>query len=435
MSWLLAWLTIVRFGIVQASIAAITVLPITTLPRLMQNEIGLAAVIAGLFIALYYGVQLSRVLVGYLTDALGRRTPFIVIGLVGLACAGVLASLSITLMERELLLGALAAAISYALIGVGVGVAGTSLLALLATTVEPDRRAPAATIVWLLMIFGIAGTATAAGAAMSPFTYAKLVEVATIVSAVAAAVGILAVLGLERRGRGVAPAPRGSFTFAAQLQAARDAWGEPATRGFAVFVFVAMFAFNMQEVVFETFLGAAFGFDAGVSTKLSGFHRYGILIGLIGAAVVGRILHGAPRAMVSLTVVGCLGSAVALVSLGASAFVGLAWPITPTIVLFGFANGLFAGGAVASMFGLANVGRERREGTRMGAFGVAQAVGFGLGMFAGATQLDLVRAVAGETIGFASVFFVEAAIFVVAAGIALRISRTPALPGATPLPA
>lgn len=46
-------------------------------------------------------------------------------------------------------------------VGLGVGASGTSLLALLATATAPHRRA-AATITWLMMIFGIAVTAPAA---------------------------------------------------------------------------------------------------------------------------------------------------------------------------------------------------------------------------------------------------------------------------------
>ena len=49
--------------------------------------------------------------------------------------------------------------LAYALIGLGIGASGTSLLALLATATAPQRRAAAAMTTWLLMIFGIALTA------------------------------------------------------------------------------------------------------------------------------------------------------------------------------------------------------------------------------------------------------------------------------------
>jgi len=71
----------------------------------------------------------------------------------------------------------------------------------------------------------------------------------------------------------------------------------------------------------------------------------------------------------------------------------------------------------------------------MGTFGLAQAAGFGLGMFAGAVQLDLARPALGESAAFASVFFTEAVVFLVAAGLALVIPRATAARGPAPQPA
>ena len=50
----------------------------------------------------------------------------------------------------------------------GAGAAGTSVLAMLATGVAPQRRAAAATLVWMMMIFGFALTAPLAGHFLDP---------------------------------------------------------------------------------------------------------------------------------------------------------------------------------------------------------------------------------------------------------------------------
>ena len=56
--------------------------------------------------------------------------------------------------------GALAlAALGFLGVGLGAGAAGTSVLATLASGVAPERRAGAATLVWVMMIFGFALTA------------------------------------------------------------------------------------------------------------------------------------------------------------------------------------------------------------------------------------------------------------------------------------
>jgi BCD family chlorophyll transporter-like MFS transporter len=431
MTTVLAWITIVRFGIVQGSIGALTVLAISTLPRLMIEELSLLAVVPGLLIAVHYAVQVSRLRFGYGSDVGGRRTPWILGGLVVLALGSILAAWSVTLMTASAGLGFAVAVVAYALVGAGVGAAGTTLLALLATTVAPERRAPAATLVWLLMIVGLVLTSKLAGDALIPFSYGRLVEVAAIVAATAVAVGTVGVLGLER-GRA---APESARERPGTLAAFGEIWREPAARNFTIFVFISMFAYNMQELVLEPFSAAIFGLSPGESTKLSGDHHQGVLIGLILIAVLGRLLKGRPQALVGITIAGCFGSAAALATLAAAAFAGGDWPLHATVMGYGVANGAFAGAAIASMFSLAGVGRERREGTRMGIWGAAQAIGFGLGMFAGAALLDVARSAVPAPAAFATVFCTEAAFFVVAALVALTLSRAPGRIRAAPAPA
>jgi BCD family chlorophyll transporter-like MFS transporter len=47
--------------------------------------------------------------------------------------------------------------------------------------VIPERRAPAATIVWVMMIVGFILTAAIAGGQLDPFTMTRLVVVTSIV--------------------------------------------------------------------------------------------------------------------------------------------------------------------------------------------------------------------------------------------------------------
>jgi methanogenic corrinoid protein MtbC1 len=115
-------------------------------------------------VGLHYAVQIVRPRFGYGSDIDGRRTPWIVGGIAVLAAGGILAAVATTLMAQWLFAGMALAAVAFALVGLGVGAAGTSLLALLAKRVDPHRRAAAATIVWMMMIAGFALTAATAGA-------------------------------------------------------------------------------------------------------------------------------------------------------------------------------------------------------------------------------------------------------------------------------
>ncbi len=428
-----AWLTILRFGVAQAAVVAGTVLPITTLPRIMQNELGFLAIIAGSLVGIYYAAQLSRLLAGALSDRASRRMPFIVAGLVVSGVSGVLVAYGVTWLANGAAYALPLLIVGYVGVGVGVGTGGTTLFALVATTVSPRRRAPAATIVWFVMIAALAITTVLAGKAMTPFTYERLTSVATTIAIVALIVGTLAVLGIERGGVSVAqsastePKPPLSAAFATLL--------EPGVRNFALFVFISMFAYNMQELVFEAFLGARHGLDAGESTSFSGYHKAAVPLGMLAAAIIGRIFQGTRAALLSLTIGGCLLSASALISLGLSSFGAMPGQLIGSVAALGFGNGLFAGGALASMFAVASSGAGRREGTRMGAFGLAQAVGFGIGMFAGAAQLDVMRTFTSEASAFASVFLLEAAVFVAASILAIRLTRGATQSAAKALPA
>ncbi len=170
----LSWLSIVRLGLVQTALGSIVVLITSTLNRVMVVELALPAILPGLLVGLHYGVQITRPTWGFASDAGGNRTRWIVGGMLVLALGTVAATASLPLFAQSFVVGTLASAVAYALIGLGVGASGTSLLALLATGARPDRRAAAATITWLMMIAGIAVTAGVVGKVLDPYSLTRL---------------------------------------------------------------------------------------------------------------------------------------------------------------------------------------------------------------------------------------------------------------------
>jgi len=94
---------------------------------------------------------------------------------------------------------------------------------------------------------------------------------------------------------------------------------------------------------------------------------------------------------------------------------------------------VFAVAAIGSMMRLVGEGRKSREGVRMGLWGAAQAVAFGLGGLAGTVAVDLVRWLVGSPVAaYAMVFVGEAVLFVVATGIAVTLTRTEPAPARYP---
>jgi BCD family chlorophyll transporter-like MFS transporter len=425
----LSWIEIVRLGLVQAALGAIVVLTTSTLNRVMVVELALPAMLPGALVGLHYAIQISRPRWGHGSDMGGARTPWIIAGMAVLAIGGVLAAIATAWTATSPIAGIALAVFAFVMIGGGVGAAGTSLLALLATDVAPERRAPAASITWIMMIFGFAVTAGVAGGQLDPFTLTRFVAVTAAVSAIAFALCVVAVLGVERSGQArrarraeAGPAaPKTSFK-----QALKEVWGEPKARRFTIFVFVSMLAFSSQDMILEPFSGLVFNLTPGQSTQLAGVQNAGVLLGMIGVAVLGARMSGSGFGRRQAWVIGgCVASSLALLGLAAASLVGPGWPLGLSVFLLGLSNGAFAVAAIGAMMGLAGADGPGREGVRIGLWGAAQAIAFGVGGFLGAAAIDAARALFSDaTLAFGLVFAIEAVLFLVAARLALGVEET-----------
>lgn len=427
----LGWLGIVRLGLVQTALGSIVVLTTATLNRVMVVELALPAMLPGALVALHYAVQIARPRFGYGSDVSGRRTPWIIGGMAVLALGGVLASLGTAWMATSRPAGIALAVGAFLLIGMGVGASGTSLLALLAKRVEPRRRAAAATIVWLMMIAGFVVTALVAGRLLDPFALSRLILVTAGVCLAAFLVAVLAVLGVEGRATepvGAAATGRGGPGFRAALA---QVWAEPKARRFAVFVFVSMLAYSAQDLILEPFAGTVFGMTPGQSTQLSGLQNGGVLVGMLLVALTGTFMPGSRMGSLrTCTIGGCIASAVALASMAAAGITGPGWPLHACVLALGVTNGAFAVAAIGSMMGLAGAGAKSREGTRMGLWGAAQALAFGLGGLIGTGLVDGMRWLLGDQgLAYATVFGIEALLFLLAAALAARVTPADASTG------
>jgi len=408
----LGWFGIFRIGLVQAAIGSIVVLTTSTMNRIMVVELALPAVLPGALVGLHYAVQFLRPVWGHGSDIAKRRTPWIIGGVLTLAVAATLASISIVLMGESTLAGLIVAVFAFAMIGFGVGAAGTSLLALLAASAQQDKRAAAATIVWLMMIAGIAITALIAGKFLDPYSPNQLVRVTAIVGVLATVLTCAALWKLEPKTPEILSPPVAQpLPFEGFRSAVAEVWADRKARRFTVFVFVSMLAYSAQDLILEPFAGAIFAFTPGQTTQLSGVQHGGVfagmlLVGVLGSFVIKRSDLG------RWSIVGCFASCAALIGLSLAAFKGPPWPISANVFALGFSNGVFAVSAIGSMMALAKEGRAKSEGVRMGVWGAAQGLAFGLGGFLGTVIVDVAQVVGASTAGaYAAAFFLEAFLF------------------------
>ncbi len=364
----LSWPSILRLGLVQTSLGGVVVLMTSTLNRVMVVELALPALVPGLLVAIHYAVQVLRPRWGYGSDRTGRRTPWILGGMAALCLGGFGAACGTALAQTHLVAGLALAALSFLLVGLGVGAAGTSLLVLLAGGVAPARRGAAATLVWVMMIFGFALTAPLAGHFLEPFTVMRLVAVSGTVSLIAFCVASLAVMGIEARLPAARPeAPEAKPPF---MQVLRKVLADPVARRFTVFVFVSMLAYSAQELILEPYAGLVFGMGPGATTKLAGLQHGGVLVGMLLVAAVTLLAKGTALASLRLWIaIGCGASGLALFAIAAGGPSGPDFPLRGAVFALGLANGIYAVAAIGSMMALAGSGGERERGTRMGVWG------------------------------------------------------------------
>ena len=417
------WGAVVRLGLVQAGLGAVVVMTTSTINRVMVVELGFAALVPGLLVALHHALQSARPRMGHGSDIGGRRTPWILGGQAVLALGGVTAALGVAWADSSRAAGLALCTLGFAMIGLGVSACGTSLLVLLAKRVAAERRAAAATVVWTMMIVGFAVTAGVAGRLLDPYSPARLVTVMAVIAVLVMAVTVVALWGVEGDGRVVAPAAQATPRTPRFREALAAAWSDADARRFTVFVAVSMLAYSAQDLILEPFAGTVFGFTPGQSTSLSGLQHGGVLLGMLMAGLAGNRVGGRSFGSLRLwTVGGCLASAAAMAGLVVGGLAGPPFPFTATVFVLGVANGAFSIAAIGSMMRLAGAAGDGREGVRMGLWGAAQAIAFGSGGLIGTLASDLAHALLGRpSLAYAAVFAVEGLLFLAAAWLALRI--------------
>ena len=425
------WLHIARLGLVQACMGAVVVVTTSTLNRIMVVELALPAMLPGFLVGFHYLVQMVRPRMGFGADQGRRCTPWMMGGMFVLALGGFLASLSTVWMAEQLSQGIALSILAFMLIGFGVSACGTSLLVLMSKRVAEARRAPAATVVWMMMIVGFAATAMTVGKLLDPYTPQRLLEISGGLSVLVVLIASLSLWNLEGP-VDLATSEMAAAPLEAQPEKKQGfkktllmVWSEPQAKAFTVFVFLSMLAYSSQDLILEPFAGALFGLTPGETTQLSGLHHSGVLCGMLAVALAGSgRVAGRLGSIQSWMVGGCWVSGLAMVGLCVAAAYGPPWPLKPNVVLLGMANGSFSIAAIATMMRLATAGGDQHAGTRMGLWGASQAIAFGLGGLLGTAASDLAQYVLAEKgTAYAWVFGFEAAMFVLAAACAIWVGR------------
>ena len=407
----LGWFSIFRLGLVQACLGAVVVIMTSTLNRLMVVELSMAATVPGFLVGLHYAVQLSRPKWGLISDLENNRTKWINLGMLILGVGANLATLSLVLFNSNPFLAILLSIFAYTLIGLGVGAAGTSLLALMAKHTSERRRPAAAMITWLMMIFGIAMTAGVVGALLDPYSFGLLLRIVAGLTVLTLIVSIVSTWKIENSLDKIKQKDGEQLPLLEEL---KSLWEHSKTRNFTIFVFLSMTAYFMQELILEPYAGIVFQYTPSETTSLSGMQNGGVFIGMLTVGILATALKlGTLKSWVQA---GCFGSCFMLISIMLLGQFNSSFPLEFAVIGLGFFNGMFAVAAIGSMMSLAGSGSKSREGTRMGLWGAAQAIAAGFGGLLGTILVDLLQVANLSPVNaYGMVFSLEAGLFALAA--------------------
>ncbi|GAB4191060.1 MAG: BCD family MFS transporter [Roseiflexaceae bacterium] len=419
---------ILRLGLIHIAVA-LTLLPINSvLNRIMISELGIAASLVGLLIALPYLCSPLQVWIGTVSDRrplLGyRRSPYIALGL--LLCAGGSAltpTAAFLLADGLSPLGLLVGVVAFGAWGMGFNCATVSYLSLATDLAGHEHRARTIGVMWFMMILSMIIGGITLGRALDPYTHERLFQAFYTVCGLALALGFGALIGLERRGMEAGAEERRSFPEMARMIAAN-----PQARLFFVYLIVLLVALLGQDLLLEPFAAQVFGVPVRRTTEYTSIWGLALLVALLLTSPLGRRIGNVRVAALGGALAG-IGLLLIVLS-GALVFQPL---FIPALIVFGFGSGLSTASNLALMLDMTLPGQV---GAFIGAWGMADAIARLCGTLLSGVVRDTVFHLTNlPAAGYLTVFTIEAAAVLVSLILLRRISTEHFQGRATPTPA
>lgn len=390
---------LLRLALFQVSVGMAYALLVGTLNRVMIVELGVAAWQVSLMVALPLLAGPFRAMVGYRSDthlsALGwRRVPYLWFG--SLLQFGGLSIMPFALILLQpgaeasaqpggVVIGHLAAALAFVMVGAGMQTTQTAGLALATDQARPDTRPRVVALMYVMLLLGMVMASTVFSLVLQNFSATRLVGVVQGAAVATMLLNTLALWKQEARGsvrREPDAAPQEPFKAAWRRFAA-----EPRTRRFLVAVALGTAAFNMQDIVLEPYGGAILKLSVAATSLLTA----GMALGSVLAfAIAARLLQRGFDAY-RLAAIGLLVGICAFAAVIFAAPLDSGWLFRAGNVLIGLGGGLFAVSTLVVAMGLEASGCA---GLALGAWGAMQATAGGLAVALGGTLRDGFEALA-----------------------------------------
>ena len=390
---------LLRLSLFQVTVGMSAALMVGTLNRVMIVELGVAAWLVALMVAIPLLVAPFRAVTGFRSDthrsAFGwRRVPFIWTGtmlqFMGLAFMpfALLVLSGQGQVHTPAWLNQGIAAMSFLLVGIGLQTSQTAGLALATDLADDATRPRVVALMYVMLLLGMVGSSFAFSLMLEDFTPKKMIQVVQGHAVLTLVLNAVALWKQEARDplRAAAMRMEPAPVF-------MDAWkrfiANGRARRFLWTVALGTAAFNMQDIILEPYGGEILKLSVSATTLLTALLAGGSLIAF-GLASRRLSCGTDPLRLAAYGVVcGIPGfSAVIFASpLDANGmfFAG--------VFCIGFGAGLFSVGTLASAMGM-----ERKEfvGLALGAWGAVQATAAGLSIALGGVLRDFVSGLASD---------------------------------------
>jgi MFS transporter, BCD family, chlorophyll transporter len=363
---------LLRLSLFQITTGMAAVLLTGTLNRVMIIELGVSGTLVALMVSLPLIFAPLRALIGHKSDThksyLGwRRLPYVFFGTMAQFGGFAILPFALLILSGDgvapPVVGQIAAAIAFILVGLGMHTTQTAGLALATDLATEESRPRVVALLYVMLLVGMLFSALILGWLLTDFSSIRLIQVIQGAAMVTMILNFVAVWKQEGRNPALTAHNIERPTFSTQWRALM---GEGNTKRLLVATGLGAAAFSMQDVLLEPFGAEVLGMSVGSTTALTALWALGTLAGFTLAAQQ-LAKQGEPHRLAGY---GCVIGTLAF----SFVIMGGAISATPLfcvgVVFIGFGGGLFSVGTLTAAMAMARGGRS---GLALGAWGAVQA--------------------------------------------------------------
>lgn len=386
---------LLRLSLFQVSVGMAVVLLSGTLNRVMVVELGQAAWVVSLMIAIPLLLAPMRALVGFKSDHhqsyLGwRRVPYLWFGtLLQFGGLAIMPFALIVMTEPHngpAFAGPAAAMLAFVLVGSGMHVTQTAGLALATDLASEQTRPRVVALLYVMLLVGMIGSSFGFAALLEQFDYIRLIKVLQGAAVVTVVLNFVALWKQEARQPHLTRHDRERPPFL-------DAWKAFSERGrtrrLLVAVALGTIGFSMQDVLLEPYGAQILGLSVADTTELTALFA----LGMLAAFLLASRWLGQGFDPVRIAGAGALIGTFAFAAVIFAAPLESAGLFRAGTVGIGVGHGLFAVGTLTSAMLL---GEQGLAGLALGAWGAVQTTATGVAVFGGGAIRDVVSNWVGQ---------------------------------------